>query len=57
MTDETRDHLIDALTEALEDAVLQLEYMHERWPTGTTEATLARIRHMFASPVPSKDQA
>jgi hypothetical protein len=45
----TKDELINALTVALEDAVLQLEYMNERWPTGTTEATLARIRHLFAS--------
>lgn len=34
----------DRLRQALEEARLQLEYLHSRWPTGSTEGSLARIR-------------
>jgi hypothetical protein len=35
------------LVKALEDAALQLEYMQERMPTGTSAAVLARINHLL----------
>ena len=53
MTDELlsavngHDELVaerDRLRRALEEARLQLEYLHSRWPTGSGEQALARIR-------------
>jgi hypothetical protein len=35
------------LVKALEEAALQLEYMQERMPTGTSAAVLARINHLL----------
>lgn len=39
---------IRELVEALESCVLQLEYMHERSPSGTTPATITRARTALA---------
>ena len=33
-----------SLLEALQEARLQLEYLEDRWPTGTTPAVLARVK-------------
>jgi len=45
--DAERDR--DALVDVLQEARLQIEYLHEKFkPTGTSEAVLARIAYTLA---------
>ena len=45
---------LDERDEMLQYVRLQLEYLDERYPTGTTPAVIARIDHLLTNPTPEE---